>query len=509
MFSIPGLRKSRLCLPALLLMLGSTVVDAAMDPRFELDSQTLGVVASAPVLPGKGEKKQARSDKVNTSSSVVNTYTVRQGDHLFKILMRDYGLNNDEAESFIEEIRRENNIYDIRRLKVGQKIIIPPVKRRADGTLKLVRQAQKTLPATGALAGQILRLDAPLEPVSEQQALSGVREFWNNVVPVRPDVQKPLSIQTATFSLTLDPQRYPIFTAMDNGKILLDSSSSIPPLVRSLISEKDPTIRIISESPASGRQFLASILGSAGFYSLEENFGMEFGTDPKISVQSDFKIEKNAESLIKQDIVLVNSGRKFISPVLHDFLKKEGFSVFEPFASLRQLATGETRQLHVVKSGSPIEIVDAILSALSLPAEKERRLDVFAADNNGISLSVKADRYVQHKGQRYIITSFDGDPVTYTLFRILETKGYRVVILDKQDDFRKVTEKVASRLKLNGRYARHDLLPDAPTSYSLNMSGFKVDDPSLPGGTIFLTSLELDKVVRDMLVEGGYSIKMK
>ena len=54
----------------------------------------------------------------------------------------------------------------------------------------------------------------------------------------------------------------------------------------------------------------------------------------------------------------------------------------------------------------------------------------------------KAERYFERGGQRYVVTSFDGDPVNYTLFRILETKGYNVVILEAQDDFRKISEKL-------------------------------------------------------------------
>ena len=133
-------------------------------------------------------------------------------------------------------------------------------------------------------------------------------------------------------------------------------------------------------------------------------------------------------------------------------------------------------------------------------------MDVFAADNNGISLAVKAERYFERGGHRYIVTRYDGDPVNYTLFRILETKGYRVVILESRDDFRKVSEKIVSRLKINGSFAQHSLLKDRSLGYSLQMSGIKVDDSSLPGGGLFLTNLTIDRIIRDLLTENGYSL---
>ncbi|MBC8019246.1 MAG: peptidoglycan-binding protein LysM, partial [Verrucomicrobia bacterium] len=132
-----------------------------------------------------------------------------------------------------------------------------------------------------------------------------------------------------------------------------------------------------------------------------------------------------------------------------------------------------------------------------------------AADNNGISLSVKAERYFERGGQRHIVTSFDGDPVMYTLFRILEAKGYQVTILEAQDDFRKISDKLLSRLRIQGAYAQHTLGHDTGANYSLRMSGYKLEGAGLPVGGLFLTDLELDRVIRDLLTENGYSITSK
>ena len=133
-------------------------------------------------------------------------------------------------------------------------------------------------------------------------------------------------------------------------------------------------------------------------------------------------------------------------------------------------------------------------------------MDVFATDNNGISLAVKAERYFERGGRRFVITSFDGDPVNYTLFRILETKGFQVVILEAQDDFRKILEKILHRMKIKGTFAKNNLLQNSTANYSLQMSGFNLDDAGLPGGGIFLTNLGMDRIIRELLTENGYSI---
>jgi hypothetical protein len=254
---------------------------------------------------------------------------------------------------------------------------------------------------------------------------------------------------------------------------------------------------------------MAAILSNAGFYSVEEDFNLEFGVDPKLSIRSDFKIEKTADSLIKQDVTLMNSGRVALPAVITGFLKKEGFSVFEPFTSLQPVVPSPQQPMYQITAKSQSEIIDALLTSLSVAPDSNRRLDVFSADNSGISLSVNAERYFERSGQRTVVTRFDGDPVSYTLFRILETMGYHVIILGDQDGFRSITDKLLANLKINGEYEQHLFSWDSNANYSLKMSGYKLEGVGLPPGGVFLTNIMFDQVVRDLLNENGYSITTK
>lgn len=362
----------------------------------------------------------------------------------------------------------------------------------------------KNTPRAG---GQLFRLEPPNTEDSEQVANVQFRQFWDKMLPPSVD-QKSITFQSALYSLTFDPQRYPVYAAMNNGRILVDKNVSIPPLVKALISEKDPSIRIVSESLLNRKRFLSAMFNSAGFYSVEEKFSMDFGSDPKLTIYSDFKIEKTPESIFNQDILLMNAGQISFPKVISEFMKKEGFMVQEPFASPQPVTFTAGRLLQVT-SKKQSDIIDALLSSLSVIPDIDRRLNVFAADNNGIFLSVKADRYFEHEGRRYVVSYFDGDPVTYTLYRILETKGYRVVILEAKDDFRKVSEKLLNSLRIPAMYAQHEINFDQKANYSLHMTGFQLGNPDDPGAGIFVTNLELDRVILDLFLENGYIIVTK
>lgn len=480
----------------------------AIDSRFELDPQSLGVSQPEPVR----QKKETQPPKPRVSrvsrpaTGEYSSYTIKPGDNLFKILMRDYGLTNSEAESFIEVVRRENKITDIRNLKVGSTVIIPPPPRKSKQAKVSQKRALQPLSAVG---GQTFHLDSPDAALSELEASVQFRQAWDKMMPPPAVGLKPVSIQSPTFSLTFDPSRYPLYAAMNGLRILVDRDGSIPPLVKELISEKDPSVRIVTESPASGKRFISSLLDVAGFYSVEEEFGREYGTDPIVSIRADFKVEKTADSVLKQDVMVINSGKSPYPRVVRDLLKKDGITAFEPFAVSPRPTRVAQGQINQIRSRKLPEIVDGLLGSLAIIPEKNKLMDIFAGDNNGISLSIRADRYFERSGHRHVITQFDGDPVAYTLYRLLETKGYRVAILEAQDDFRKVTEKLLSQIRVQGSFARHQIGPAPDANYSLRMSGYRLDGAGLPPDGVIITNLELDPAVRELLIESGFGVTVR
>jgi Tfp pilus assembly protein FimV len=146
---------------------------AAMDPRFELDSKALGVVdpPRKPSSVGAVSPKKMRKVKPPQTVAEANglVHFVKSGENLFKILMRDYGFSNDEAEDVIERICRENNISDIRRLKVGQRVVIPSAQRIQAKTAIKSDQLSAAPPAQVTSRMQ-LRLEPPAAELSEQEA---------------------------------------------------------------------------------------------------------------------------------------------------------------------------------------------------------------------------------------------------------------------------------------------------------------------------------------------------
>ncbi|QSV45840.1 LysM peptidoglycan-binding domain-containing protein [Geobacter benzoatilyticus] len=492
----------------------------ALDPRFDLDPDVLDKSAE----PSAGYKRGRPVRKIRSSAAGMSDYTVRPGDHIFKILMKEYDLSNAEAEALIPEVKRLNGISDIRRLQVGRSLRIPLAHRREQFPVAEKVQPKRLHTASGRADGRpvpaVSVAGGDERPVGhsmrmmslaynqEPANLDAVRQAWSGLVSSQPVDSRPISIEDANFSLSLDPESFPSFPAADGGRVLVDAEGKIPPLVRALIEGKDPSVRIVSESPRNRKRFMASLLESARFYSVEDNVSLSFGADPKLTVNADFKIEKTPESVLSHDVVLMNveEYRRGMPSSLVQFLRREGFQVVEPFPGREGASPRGGQTLYQITAHETRGMVDGLLRALNVRYEADRSVELYGMADGGLKLDVRADRYFEDGRDRYVVSYFDGDPVSYTLTRLLETRGYRVVVLDPKDDFRKVSEKILSRLRLPGVFAQHDLFQYRDAPYGIRMSGVRLRSQGAGGETVFLTNVELDPLFRDILDYNGYSV---
>ena len=123
----------------------------------EIDLKELRKVA--PPLPAKPARSyQHTSPAVGRASAVAaepgheSIHVVRQGEHLFLILMQHYGLSNRAAELLIPEVMRLNGVTSPKDLKVGQRLRIPlPYKNSTKGAAPLAATAETNLPAPAAV----------------------------------------------------------------------------------------------------------------------------------------------------------------------------------------------------------------------------------------------------------------------------------------------------------------------------------------------------------------------
>jgi len=477
----------------------------ALDPRFELNPQTLRQKLPGRPAPAPAPKKTAEPLRKGAGET---SYTVKRGDHLKKILTHDFGMREKEAEALIPGIERRNQLSGARRLRSGMRIIIPLLGKSAKSAIRPSRSAMHSRPHSGhkKSGGHELVL-FKRAPEAENGGVENVRVVWEKLVPVTQSAHDAVSIRGNNYSLDLAPDRFPLLPAADGGKIVIEAGDRLSPIVKSLIQDHDPGIRFVTYTPQNNKRFFADLLAAGGFYSVEENFSVAFGVDPKLTVTSDFKIENDADSSLQQNIFLLNIGQRRGSfpPPLSGYLAKQGFKVIDLYPAVQRDKIRSGNQIHVITGREPAKLADGLMSALELPFEQNREIGLLNMDDGGVSLRVKADRYFEKNGEKFVVSVFNGDLENYTLLRLLESQRYHVIVLTQDEDFKSIAGKFLAQLHLPGSYAMQDLLAPGEFPYNIRMSGLMVAPPD-KRGKLFLTSSNPERIIGELLELSGYSI---
>ncbi|TLN03213.1 peptidoglycan-binding protein LysM [bacterium] len=480
------------CLCGILAFLGSRD-SFALDPMFELDTKTLGgknqagPKAGEPLTrePAEGLSRPKPQTDQSASASPKRKPRVRG-----EIAQKPSG-RGKVSRSVSARKRTKGRRFD---QPFSGSIVRSGVKR-----------AKSSKKAPAATVSQSFRI-----PAVKGQDIQWTREVWDRILQQGRQETAPLVVQERNFSLSLDPERYPVLPAADGGKIVIDEEGTLSPLVKTILREKDPGIRIVTGNPYDRKSFFSSLLAAARFYSVEENFSVDFGTDPKLTVTTDFKIEKTAESLLKNDIVLVNlqGNRKGLPPSLRAFLDKEGFQVVETSPVYSDEPDGQ-KILYSIEGSGRDSIVDDLYSALSVSCEKNRGLLLDDGALSGVTLSVRADRYSENNNQKVVVSFSEENPVQYTLLRLLELKGYRVVMLNPEDDFKEISEKLLPALGVSAVYGMQHLWKQDGTPFNVQLSGFVVSEGDRSGTRKILTNIPIDPLVEELARYKGFDVIVK
>lgn len=387
------------------------------------------------------------------------------------------------------------------------------VSRKVAGKHKRVKRGSARRISTAARIEPVIQpqtsLPEPKTALRRTDAeLRDAHRVWAQLVPSAPGARDHFGYQSDAFSLSLDPDRYPLMPAQDGGIILVDGMGTLPTLVRSLIEAKNPQLRIVSENPENRRAFYRSLLNASHFYTFEEDFSVVFGTDAKITMHADFKIEKSPDSLLRQDITLLNvtENRPATPEGLAKLLTGNGFQLVETATPYRAEKPGTGNLLYQITEKEPKKIADALLDALSVRYQSGKNIDLYASENIGVRLEVPVDRYFEDHGQRFVVSIFSGDPVSYTLVRLLETKGYRVIMLQAGDNLQNVTEKMLSRMQIPARYGEQDLWPIRTAGYGVRMSGVMVRGGRIGERDLFVTDHIISPLVQELADINGYRL---
>lgn len=139
-------------------------------------------------------------------------------------------------------------------------------------------------------------------------------------------------------------------------------------------------------------------------------------------------------------------------------------------------------------------VVDSLLNALS--ATWSRNKTIQSGAGAATPFSVRVDRHFEFKGGRYIVTLGDFDPYSYTMSRVLETAGYKVLRLNGKEEFRGVAEKLLAMVGVEAKFGGH------PLQGGKQGTGFLIRQEDAGGRRVLVTDLTVEPGLKWVLPAG-------
>lgn len=358
----------------------------AAPPQYEIDLKELDRQKPAPApkptkqeLPAKKQspaKKRAPEEAPRPAKGATSAapkgeyvrYTVKPGDHIFKILMVNFGMSNEAAERLIPEIVRINDISNIKALTVGRTLLIPAKGKQAQSGHHKKKERHKGKPQAAATP--------EAQPSSsEEKAPAATSAPAPQAPEAAPRAPEPAS----------------------------------PPEAAPRAPEPAPESRPAEPAPAAP----VPVAPAA----------------PAVPAPP-----------------TVPQAATWVCPA--------------------------PRQ-------NTAAIVDSLLNAISASWSKNKI--IHSGSGAPTTFSIRVDRYFEYKGGRYIVSIGENDPYNYTLIRLLEAAGYRVLMLNGNEDFKTTSDKLFKLVGIQPEFGTHTLPGGAQAT------GYLLQQEDAGGRRILLT----------------------
>jgi hypothetical protein len=461
-----------------------------------------------PAVKAKGKKKlQARKKSARKRPATMQPipveqegeylkYTIRPGDHIYKVLTSRFGLSSAEAEGLMPTILRINGISNIAGLQIGQVILIPAAEIKTG-------KPDTAQPATAGPTGTVAAIAEKQKLPVEKGLIERIRNLWTSLFPERGPAAGTLREKI------VGNTAYPVLTGADNGEILI-TREGMPPVFGNVSGAQASRSEKVVALPADGGDFAGPLLKGAGFEKVDENTPVTFGTDPRITVMPDYAVVKRIPGTETRERILLFTGGKGCPSqpeAMTAFLAGMGFRLVTLCDRAPEKLSAENGRVLPLVATDPEKLIDSMLDALALKWSKSHPVEMVLDQKEGYSIGVNVDRYFEEQGERYFVDFGRQEKEHETLMRLVELAGYRRIAVDRNAGPAAIAEKFLKALQLSSEFRKRVFtsLPDG--RITVETTCFLFSGRSAPAKLILAPDPPLDKSVCDLLTAGLWSAK--
>jgi LysM repeat protein len=424
-------------------------------------------------------------------------YTIKKGDSITRIAIRQLHVAPHELRRTVNEIKRLNPYiknYDL--IYPGHALRLP---RR--GIVLTTQEKKATEAESSPHIKDELKETQVMVPETRLAIIGHVINRMKGTLITAGKYYIPIPKEG---QVTVDCSTIPVAELDDGSTIFLDISDQIPDSLKNIIRASWKNYNFVKVNNLDGTAaIIKKIADSSREYTMAKSTKpLVIGETPRTTFALDWLITKKStpDKSYSQGLSFITDISELLPRQLIAYAEKRGTMITEILDSQGVMSAPDEKfalpQLSDLPSRTNVELADALLNLVGYRAVKDSEFTVFETGKEGFNLSMKIDLRVK-KGDTHIILHSKRIPQHY--IDNLRKRGTEVVIFEDGEPLKSVIGKVLQSINIPFSYDNFIFSfpekKDSPKAL-ISFPAFKI---ARDKGHIYLTEFDIDRDIYSLL----------
>jgi LysM repeat protein len=431
-------------------------------------------------------------------SSPTMNYTIRKGDSISRIAMRELNVKFPELRKAVDNIKQLNpDIKNYDMIYPGQTLQLP---RRSIVITKQEAQAPEA-----ESSPKVVKDEAKDKPIILPQAhLDIIKVVINRMNGSLITLGKYYIPIPQLGQVTIDCSIIPIVEMDDGSSIFLDFSNRIPDTLKNMIQsnwKNYHSVEIVSSDDTAA--ILQKIVNASNIYTMtRRTTPYTIGNSPPLLLSVDWIITKKTQDNkpYLQGLSFVSDDSRLLPKPLITYAERNGMIMTEILDGQGIMSTPDEKytspQVLKMNVSTNMELVNSLLNELGYQTTRDTEVGILDASASGFYLSIKAD-VLAKKGDKQIIILSKKIPQQF--IDSLKTRGMETVTLDGGETKKPVIEKVLRAANIPFSFASFSFSVPEKTDKPAGTISFPAFKITRDKGDFYLIDFDIDRDIYGLL----------
>ncbi len=477
-------------------------------------------VGQSLVLPGK-PLASSEEKKIKTVTTALDTtvaapavtpaapsvsgqsYTIKKGDTLIKIIHRELKIKTDPNKT-LKIIKSMNpNVVDVNKIYAGDTIKLPSNTVFVQAAKEAEKEeiiVEKTQEQPGKIIEVKEKMSMP--PEARLAVLKHVITQMNSSITATGNYYLPIP---KTGQVTIDCSKMPVIEFDDKTTLFLDLENRAPDNLKKIINDNWANYYLIKvDKKDDVIAILKKVFNATKSYSMtKRDKPMTIGALPPVEFFVDWIIVKtNAKEAqaLSQGLRIIYENNLLLPKAVKNYARKNGVIITE--ISEESGIVGKPEEIYslppmpVYPTTSAKDFSYALISNLGFNAAKDVDVKVFDTAKDGVNLSIKADVLVKDGNKKYVIFSRN---LTQQFITVLKQAGNELIFVADNEAPKNIMEKIlrAFNITFASGYFTFSGMDKNQAPYTMSFGGTKIKTDK----ELYVIDFDIDQELRGLLRE--------